>query len=286
VRILITADLHHNHARSRASAEEIIGKINSTGGDVLLVVGDAAVGEGTALEECLNLFHFKGPKLFVPGNHELWTRERDTMSLIERDLPARVKAIGWQWVPDHPFLSDDLAIVGSCGWYDYSFAQPSLGIPARFYREKISPGAAAHVGGFAHLFDPSDDISPHARQIVARWNDGKFIRTDKSDFDFLDWMLQKLESHLATLRDKRQIIAAIHHLPFEELLPPSHSAQWDFAKAYLGSKLIGELLLKFDNITHAYCGHSHFATDAMVRHIHAINIGSGYREKHVLTLDV
>ena len=82
------------------------------------------------------------------------------------------------------------------------------------------------------------------------------------------------------------VIAAIHHLPFAQLLPPPHSAQWDFAKAYLGSAAIGKLLLKYPNVRYAYCGHSHFPAKAQIEHIQAINIGSGYRQKRYEVLEV
>ena len=81
------------------------------------------------------------------------------------------------------------------------------------------------------------------------------------------------------------VIAAIHHLPFAQLLPPSHNAQWDFAKAYLGAARMGQLLLQYPNINTLLCGHSHFAAEAQIDHIHAINIGSGYRAKQCLMID-
>jgi len=83
-----------------------------------------------------------------------------------------------------------------------------------------------------------------------------------------------------------QIIAAIHHLPFAQLLPPSHNAQWDFAKAYLGAAAIGQLLLQFPNVTMLLCGHSHFPAESQIDHIHALNIGSGYRAKQCMLLEV
>ena len=71
-----------------------------------------------------------------------------------------------------------------------------------------------------------------------------------------------------------------------ELLPPPRTAQWDFAKAYLGSARLGELLLEFPNVTRALCGHSHFPAEATVGHIRATNVGSGYRWKTFLALNV
>src|SRR5437588_5549413 len=82
LRLLVTADLHYNHARSRPLAEALIDQMNRAGGDVLLVVGDTATSDGDALERCLARFRFTGPKLFVAGNHELWTHGSDSHRLF------------------------------------------------------------------------------------------------------------------------------------------------------------------------------------------------------------
>ncbi|HTL28272.1 MAG TPA: metallophosphoesterase [Tepidisphaeraceae bacterium] len=286
MRLLITSDLHYNHARSKLLAQDLIHQMNQAGGDALLVIGDTAAADGTGLEECLSLFNFKGPKLLVAGNHELWTHGDDSYSLLRDELPRRVREVGWQWLQDEPFAADDFAIVGSIGWYDYSFAQPDLGIPKRFYAAKISPGAAERDPDFAPLFETRDDLTTEAMNVVARWNDGRFVKLHRGDETFVDELIGNLSSQLAALRDKRRILTAIHHLPFAELLPPPHSAQWDFAKAYLGSARIGELLLKHPQVSHLYCGHSHFPARARVKHIDAINVGSGYRAKRFETLDL
>jgi hypothetical protein len=115
--------------------------------------------------------------------------------------------------------------------------------------------------------------------IHARWNDDRFVKLGRPDEVFLDQLLATLKTQLQSLAGRRRIIAAIHHLPFAELLPPPHSGTWDFAKAYLGSPRLGELLLQFPNVDTLFCGHSHRAAEAQVGHIHAINNGSGYRAK-------
>jgi predicted phosphodiesterase len=286
MRLLITSDLHYNHRKSRQLAEELIARVNQTGGDVLVVIGDTAVGDGDSLEQCLELFRFAGPKLFIAGNHELWTEGPDSHDLFTQALPIRIRRLGWTWLEDSPAVFDKIAIIGSIGWYDYSFAQASLGIPRRFYEAKVSPGAAERFESLAHLLERSDDVSPHAREIIARWNDGRFIKLHRSDEQFLAERLDTLRQHLESVRHIPQVIVAVHHLPFAELLPPPRTAQWDFAKAYLGSRQIGDLLLEFPNITHAFCGHSHFPAAAQIRHIRAINTGCGYRHKTVHTLDL
>jgi predicted phosphohydrolase len=287
MRLLITADLHYNHPRSHPLAVDLIAQMNQAGGDVLLVVGDTASADGDDLEKCLSLFRFNGPKLFVAGNHELWTRRDDSDRIFTEELPKRIGQLGWHWLQDQPFVAGNIAIVGSIGWYDYSFAQSSLEIPRRFYAAKVSPGAADRLDQHQHLLDNRDDVSARAAGIVARWNDGQFVKLHQTDEEFLARLLDQLSGQLQSLsRFPRQIIAAVHHLPFAQLLPPPHSAQWDFAKAYLGSDQIGRLLVQFPNVTHVYCGHSHYPAEAAIGHLQAINVGSGYRAKKFLTLDV
>jgi predicted phosphodiesterase len=287
MRLLITADLHYNHPRSKALAIDLIDRINHTGCDILLLVGDTSTTANDSLEQCLSLFRLPAAKkLVVAGNHELWTASDDSYAIYTTDLPRRLRALDWHWLEADPFISNSFAIVGSLGWYDFSFAQESLGIPLRFYEQKISPGAAARFPQYAHLFSHTDDIPPSAMQIMARWNDGRFIKLHRSDEQFLSELLLCLHQQLQSLAHIPKIIAAIHHLPFRQLLPPPHSAQWDFAKAYLGSQRLGELLLQFPNITHLFCGHSHMPIEAKIQHIQAINIGSGYRHKVFRTLDI
>ena len=286
MRLLVTADLHFNHRVSRPLAQQLIGQMNAAGGDVLLVVGDTATADDDALEQCLSLFRFAGPRLFVAGNHELWTHRGDSHLIFAEELPRRVRALGWHWLQSEPFTADDIAVLGSIGWYDYSFAPRHLGIPRRFYEQKVSPGAARRLIEFGHLLEQRPDASPAASEIVARWNDGKFVKLHRSDESFLNELLDQLRAQLVRLRGHRHVIAAVHHLPFRQLLPPSGGAQWDFAKAYLGSPRIGELLLQFRAVKHVFCGHSHCPAEARVGPIHAINIGSGYRYKTFHVLDV
>jgi predicted phosphohydrolase len=287
MRVLLTADVHYNHPRSKPLARDLIDQMNQVGGDVLVVVGDTAVADGDSLEQCLLLVDFKGPKLIIAGNPELWTRSGESYAIYTTQLPARVRALGWHWLEADPFVAGDIAIVGSVGWYDYSFAQANLGIPLRFYRRKVSPGAAARLSEeYAELLTDTGDVPAHAMEIVARWNDGGHVTLGRSDEEVLDELLARLDQQLASLAHAKTIVAAIHHLPFKELLPPSHMAQWDFAKAYLGSDALGKCLISYPNVRHAYCGHSHFPCEATIGHVHAINIGSGYRIKAFKTLEL
>lgn len=286
MRLLVTADLHCDNARSRDGAGALIERINREPFDVLLVVGDVGNGDDDTLERSLERFNFAGPRLFVPGNHELWTRRGDSLRLHDEELPRRVRSTGWHWLPGGPFVRDGIAIVGSLGWYDYSFAADYLGVPRRFYEAKVSPGAARALQARPDLFERADDIPEAAMNVVARWNDGRFVRLPMSDEAFCERLLGQLAADLDAVESAGRVVAAIHHVPFRELLPPLRMPTWDFAHAFLGSPRFGELLRSKRNVTHVVCGHSHFAAEATIAGIGAVNVGSGYREKRLRLLAI
>lgn len=285
MRLLVTADLHFNHARGPLLCTDIISRMNQAGGDIFLVVGDTAVADGEALEHCLELFDFPGPKLFLCGNHEFWTTRPDSRAVFEEELPRRVRQLGWTWLETDPWRAGDLAIIGTVGWYDYSFADSALKIPRRFYEAKMSPGAAAYLRR-DDLDHYGDDVPASTRELVARWNDGKFVRLHQSDDSFLEGCMRRLRNQLQKVQDAKTVVAATHHVPFIELLPKAHQARFKFSRAFLGSGRLGEVLLQYPNVKHLFCGHSHFPARASVGHVDAINIGSSYREKRFVALDL
>ena len=81
-------------------------------------------------------------------------------------------------------------------------------------------------------------------------------------------------------------MAAVHHVPFAELLPPSHYNQWEFAKAYLGSGKIGGLLARFPAVSASSAVTVISGAEASIGGIEAVNIGSGYGWKTFRAVDV
>ncbi len=149
----------------------------------------------------------------------------------------------------------------------------------------MSPGAAAYLRREDLLGDRSD-LSAEALEVVARWNDGKFVKLHRSDAAFLDECLARLTQHLESSSNMPHLVVASHHVPFRELLPPGRYSQVEFAKAYLGSERIGEVIRRFTNVREVFCGHSHFAAEAKLGEIRAVNIGSSYRHKTFETLEL
>lgn len=288
MRIIITADLHYDVARSKAPTEAIAEEICSAGGDVLLIVGDCVSTDLAMFDRLMERFQrFKGPKLLVAGNHELWTGPGcDSMQRYESELRDACARNGVHYLDDAPFRAGDVAFVGSVGWYDYSFRSTRLEIPLRFYENKVAPGAAAHFEKHRHLLEETSDIPLSARDVTARWMDGIRVKLPVTDREFTRRLADKLKSHLESVHEEAdRVVAAVHHLPFEEFVPQSIIPNWEFANGFMGSPLFGETLLGFSKVRNVYCGHSHQYKRVQKEQIECVNIGSTYREKRYEVLD-
>lgn len=295
LRVAITADLHFDVPRSRAPAELVIQQINAARADAVLVIGDTATADARGLEECLGLFDAARPRWFIPGNHELWTRHnpRGALELLRSELPARIAAAGWRWLPGAPIRHGRSAVVGSLGWYDYAFAEPRLGLPQRFYEAKLSPGSAKMLRR-DDLKPDGADVSEDRRNFIARWNDGRFIHGIGDDAAFLRDRIAELRSDLDSARDAEQVMVAVHVAPLEELLPripasgpiPEDRLHFAFTRAYLGSPAIGDVVMSFGNVRHIFCGHTHAYREAMIRGCSCVNVGSTYTEKRFLIVEL
>ena len=233
MRLIITSDLHWNHPRSRPSAQAIISRINARADvDALLVLGDVGVADGDSIEACLGSFTFGGPKLFVPGNHDLWSKREDP-DLLHGELPRRLRAIDWTWLPHEPFVRGDVAVVGSIGWYDYSFADGRLQIPLAFYAAKASPGAVLYTGSPLELVAAASDCPAVGRDLVARWNDGKFVRLGMSDAELVEQECERLRRQLGAMQTLGSVVVATHTVPLAQLLPPHHGDDGVFGVGHL-----------------------------------------------------
>ncbi len=286
MRIIATADLHYDILRSRAPTERIASAINAQPADALLIVGDACAHDLGILRQCLQLFDaFPGKVFYVAGNHDLWTYG-DSLDRHERELAEVCEETGVWYLDARPYVRDGVALVGSVGWYDYSFRNPGLGIPDRFYEQKVGPGAAAYME-MHHLDTDAPDVSAVARSITTRWMDGVHVHLPMNDAQFTRRLRDRLADHLeAVAPEAEHIVVAMHHLPFEPMVRRTGRPNWDFANAFMGSRLFGELLLTMPKVRHVLCGHSHHPMRVRIGHIECVNIGSTYTAKRQEVLDV
>lgn len=288
MRILVTADLHYDIARSREPARAVADQICGQRADVLMVLGDVAGRDADIVRQCLRLFDgFAGRKLFVAGNHDIWTDPGAcSLERLEVTLPAICRETGFHPLDVEPLILDGVGFVGSMGWYDYSFRPEHLGIPLRFYENKIAPGAAARLARYAHLVEETGDVPEASLRMGTRWMDGEHARLPMGDGAFCDRLLSRFDEHLGRVAARcDRIIVGLHHLPFRELVVTHDDPSWAFGAAFMGSGRFGEALLAEPKVSHAFCAHSHHADRVRVGHVECINVGCTYVEKRYETLE-
>jgi len=289
MRILATADLHYNISRSKQAVRRLADEMLAAGGDVLILAGDIAGAQLTDFEEALYLFaDFKGAKLFVPGNHDLWALDGESsLDRWQRLLPQAAAKYGFTMLDRDPVVLEGLAFVGSVGWYDYSFRLRELRVPMRFYRAKVGPGAAMGLSRYRHLLKDGSDLLRRHVGITTIWNDGRNVKLPCSDRVFTRHLLQTLQRHLEQVSGEVEtIVAAVHHLPHKELVWYRGDDGWDFAAAFLGSGRFARLFKRYEKVRLCFCGHSHRSGRFADGHTEYVNIGSTYRHKRFCQVDV
>lgn len=257
MRIIITADIHYGVGNNQEILKAFTSEMCAAKADVLILAGDTFAIEQKLLVDCLHLFDkFKGPKLFVAGNHDLWTTKGNSLVVYDNILPKLTRDCGFHYLDQSPYINKGIGFVGNIGWYDYSFKDPSVPIPEKYYTEKQWPG-------------------------VVTWNDCHFVKLGMSDQEFVNRLNKKLKNHLRKVSSKKNnsIICITHCLPFKELLPTPVTSLDKYLAAFSGNTKIGETILQFPKIKYVFCGHTHQRKETIINGIKCINIGSDYLRK-------
>jgi len=230
--------------------------------DVLVCCGDICVSELTFRNVLAKFEHIDIPKLFVPGNHDVWLRKRDVFrcrkgwagdSWKKLELLSDIcDSVGWKPLMSGPVIIDDVAFVGTMGWYDYSFRDEHLKVPIESYEAK----------GTTQQY----------------WNDGIFAcfyRNGKQDTDYkiTEILNGELEKHLIEARG-RKIIACTHMIPFKELQGDMHR-DGSFFNAFGGNATMGDLLVEH-GVSVSVSGHLHRNFHRVVRGIDCYQTSVGY----------
>ncbi|MBM4272782.1 MAG: hypothetical protein FJ139_11605 [Deltaproteobacteria bacterium] len=265
MKIAATGDIHYDLIQSNSEHEaffQFIKSLESELPDVLVIAGDT-VGLGSSkLEECLNFLRDVAPeRLIVFGNHDYWSTGGDTFSHLEI-MRERIKRCGFKILDETPEIIDGIGFAGNCSWYDYSFASIQLP-PYSSYEKKIFRG---------HII----------------WNDFHFVSLGKADSNYNNELIEKLEEDIIKLESEvDQIIVVTHHIGFIEMLTSREEFPgWNFCNAFMGSTLLGEMLLRHPKVRYHISGHIHDQKIVKKEHLVSINPGSTYDEKKYLTLTV
>ncbi|MDW2800622.1 metallophosphoesterase [Clostridium boliviensis] len=195
--------------------------------EILLVAGDISNNYKTTLSYLEQLEGAVGiPVYFVPGNHDMWDREgeiKDARKIYE----IYAKQSGCL-CNKNVVLKKDWSIIGSIGWYDYSFGDPGYTIEAFEKREKN-------------------------KRI---WQDCIMVQWHESDRQFHKRMRDDLEEKLLACEGKN-VIALTHMIGTAEFKVPDTRPDWDYFNAFLGSREYGELFEKY-HVSYHFMGHVHY----------------------------
>jgi predicted phosphohydrolase len=289
VKIIATADLHYEWREdARALVRQLAREVCAEGADLLAIAGDTFAFRAAILDEALALFDdFRGAKVLVAGNHDLWTEDGDSLVILNDVIPRIARAHGFVPLCQEPLVLGSLGVVGTIGWYDYSFRPQHLDVPLRFYEHKTAPGYAAATEPWRFLLEPPNDpVPPELLRIGAQWQDVRYVRLGMSDVEFTRDRVERLRTHLAQVRDRVEtIVAVLHHLPFREAVIVKPAPGWQFASAFQGAQVFGDLLAAEPKVRLALYGHTHAAGIVTRGPVLGVNCGSTYRRKQYVVVD-
>jgi 3',5'-cyclic AMP phosphodiesterase CpdA len=250
VRIATLSDLHTDHVDNRDVFVKLAVAIHKRRADAVIVVGDVSHLNDRIVRTLQALREVAPVVAYLPGNHDLWfdvpmaaaVPELNTWNRYRIELRSLVEDLGVHYLPAAPLYLGDVAVVGSCAWYDGGFLLPEI-------REQLPKDAlqTKQLGG---------SMWSDARHIAFRDDSGAIM----SDSDVALQMAAELGEQLSQAQarpDVKSIVAATHHLAFDEAVMRTGSLPWEFFNAFMGSPKTGEVILKAKKVTHAVYGHTH-----------------------------
>jgi len=278
----------------------------ASGADAMVLAGDLATGAEKHYHKLLRLFRaFEGPRLLVPGNHDLWSiaRRPDTQRRYRRTLRRIAEANGFHYLPGTPFVFRQVGFVGSIGWFDYSLRQAEPPVPAirvtplharrtphgpeldaDFARRNVrwQELTDADYAGQALMWS-QDNVW---RQLV--WNDTLYVAWGDTDAATTQRLAQELQRDIETIEPGVDYwVGVTHCVPFAELAgEPSEDVESAFVRAFLGSAVYGRTFLAHPKCRLVLCGHRHQQQVLSVGDIVAANcsVGDGASGPLLLTV--
>lgn len=270
-RIAVTSDLHfdvHEHLTPPEKVRTLVGAMVHSGADALVIAGDI----GHPLRNfvgALDMFTRCGlPVGVVAGNHDVWQDEgHDSGDLWDEILPSASRARGFSWLERDTIVLGSTAIVGSMVWYDYSAAEPTLGL--------------------------DDEFFANAKSKIS--NDALWIDWDRSDIELAGELRDGLARRLEAIERDSSIdrVLVVTHVPVfeQQMLRNPANYQWSVANAYFGNLRTGNVISQYPKVRTVVSGHLHASLRASIPRkrmsdIQALVIGSDYGEPTWVVVDM
>ncbi|MDH5403074.1 MAG: metallophosphoesterase [Candidatus Heimdallarchaeota archaeon] len=265
-----------NSARNDKSfISSLMQYINNLEGDILLITGDIA----GSTKELIRFFKESTKlnvkyKLFVPGNHDVWVnKDFSNGSEIKylEILPEIARQFNWHYLPETPFIIDNISIIGEMGWYDYSTRNMDFDniIDFETYANKINP------------------------KTNSTWMDKHFANFGiKSDQEITDFFVQRMTKHLQNINvftgqnqhntNIDTVVIGSHFVPFIDFVTHINDLSWDYFSAFIGSIKIGNCIEKINPIYRriAIFGHTHHQKIKINQDIEKYCVPIGYPHEY------
>jgi hypothetical protein len=234
--IAFTSDLHVDH---HPEVVDLVAE-RAAGAEALIVAGDVSSRPDVVAATLERLLRTVPRVVFLPGNHDLWGK--DARARYVEELADVCDRAGVDYLPAGPVSVGGVTLAGQTGWYDFSFADPALGIPLEAYE----------AGRFGHL----------------AWGDKRYFRwPGLTDAELTAWMAERLARDLALVPRDRPVWVVTHLLPFVELVT-RRPAPWGFVNGFLGAASMGATIAAAADrgvpVARVIAGHTHFRREAVL----------------------
>ena len=251
MRIASVSDLHVDFAKNREAVVQMATAVHRRNADLVIVAGDVSHVDDH-IAKVLKAFRLAAPHVaYIPGNHDLWFARRDARSdrsldswqRYRHDLKLLVESEGCHYLPAKPLRLSNMALVGTCGWYDYSML--AFGHREQFGEEAIKAktwdGAIWSDGHFVVFRDEHGELM--GDEAVARVME-RDLEAQLSDVD--------MDPEVET------VVVATHVLAFRAALGSTASKMpWAYFNAFMGSTRLGDIVRSSKKVRAAVYGHTH-----------------------------
>ncbi|NOX87607.1 MAG: metallophosphoesterase [Calditrichaeota bacterium] len=262
MRIWIISDIHVDYRENRRWIEEISGVDYKD--DILILAGDVSHNCDLLRQSLVKLREKFYRLFFVPGNHDLWVRDR-----FYRDSLEKFKAI-------IRFCNEaDIDVQPES--FDYSSKERILLVPLFSWYQ------LPEEEGSLYLFKPGEDSDNRM------WSDNYFVRWPDSGFQpasyFYSYNKRLIKSGVGS-----RVITFSHFLPRQEVMFSENrtldrerlkkydrSPQFNFSRV-AGSFIIEKQLRLLGSAVHVY-GHQHINRDRLIDGVRYVSHCLGYPDE-------
>lgn len=263
MKIIITSDLHYEQLTAIPRIKEMVEKIKQEKPDAVILAGDLGEAE-SSFGDCLELFQgLDCPVGVIAGNHDLWCfySPFDSEELWSQVFPNITKEMGFVWMENENIYLDNIAIVGSIIWYDYSYRNPEY---------ELSPDS---------FFDT------HHKE---NWSDGHYMEWDRTNKEFSREVVDEFMCRIdeAEIQDNITDIVVVSHIPmFRE---QSYGLPRDnrIADSFFYNTRAGDLLTYCKKVKYVVSGHTHRGRSRQIGDLHLMTVDSDYGRPKYITLEV